>query len=77
MKRKNKLVVTSIAIKQEAKMLCFDQKKTAKVEKYITPTTFAKHHRKSDVSENSKVYYRQFLRNGLEEDIAASTSYQK
>ena len=30
-------------------------------EKYITPMDFAEHLRKSDVSENSKVYYGQFL----------------
>ena len=28
---------------------------------------FSEHPRKSDVSENSKVYYGQFLRNGLHE----------
>ena len=31
---------------------------------------FAEHLRKSDVSENSKVYYGRFLRNGLHEGIA-------
>ena len=35
-------------------MLCFDQKRQTKGEKYITPIIFAKGHRKSDVSENSK-----------------------
>ena len=28
---------------------------------------FVEHLRKSDISENSKVYYGQFLRNGLDE----------
>ena len=31
---------------------------------------FAEHLRKSDVSENSKVYYGRFIRNGLHESIA-------
>ena len=31
---------------------------------------FAEHLRKSDVSENSKVYYGRFVRNGLHEGIA-------
>ena len=30
---------------------------------------FAEHLRKSDVSENSKVYYVQFLQNGIHEGI--------
>ena len=33
--------------------------------KYITPMEFAKHLRKSDVSEKSTIYYGQFLWNGL------------
>ena len=36
-----------------------------KGEKYIDPTNSAEHLRKSDVSENSKVYYGRFFRNGL------------
>ena len=48
-------------------MLCFDQKKTKKCEKHIAPKNFAGYLRKSDVSENSKVYYGRFLRNGLHE----------
>ena len=31
---------------------------------------FAEHLRKSDVSEDSKVYYGRFIRNGLHESIA-------
>ena len=41
------------------------QKRHIKSEKCITPMDFAEHLRKSDVSENSKVYYGGFLRNGL------------
>ena len=41
------------------------KKRHIKGEKYITPMDFAEHLRKSDVSENSKVYYDRFLRNGL------------
>ena len=37
-------------------MLCFDKKKTYKGGKHI-----AEYHRKSDVSENSKVYYGRIL----------------
>ena len=44
------------------------KKDTSKV-KFITPMDFAEHLRKSDVSENSKVYYGRFLRNGLHEGI--------
>ena len=57
MKTKNKLVVQSVAIKEEAKNV-------------ITPMNFAEHLRKSDVSENSKVYHGRFLQNGLDEGIA-------
>ena len=48
-------------------MLCFDKKRHIKGEKHITLMDFAEHLRKSDVSENSKVYYGRFLRNGLHE----------
>ena len=51
-------------------MLCFDQKRHIKGEKYITPMNFAEDLRKSDVSENNKVYYGRFLQNGLHEGIA-------
>ena len=69
MKTKKKLVVRSIAIKEEAKnVLKKDQKniekRHMKGEKYITPMIF------SDVSENSKVYYGRFLRNEHHEGIA-------
>ena len=43
-------------MKEEAKMLCFDQKKTHQRWKHITPLDFAEHIRKSGVSENRKVY---------------------
>ena len=70
MKTKNKLVVRSIAIKEEANNNnVFIKKRNTKGEKYITPMDFAEHLRKSDVSENSKVYYGRFLRNGLHEGI--------
>ena len=38
-------------------MLCFDQKRHIKGEKHISPMDFVEHLRKSDVLENSKVYY--------------------
>ena len=41
------------------------KKRRVKGEKYITPMGFAEYLRKLDVSENSKVYYGRFLRNGL------------
>ena len=46
-------------------MLCFDQKRHIKCKKYIPSMDFAKHLRKSDVSEKSKVYYGQFLQDRL------------
>ena len=46
------------------------KKRHTKGEKYITLMNFAEHLRKSDVSENSKKYYGQFLQNGLHEAIA-------
>ena len=60
MKTKNKLVDRSIAIKEEPKntlRYVFIKKRHIKGEKHITPMDFAEHLRKSDVSENSKVYY--------------------
>ena len=36
-------------------------------EKHIVLINFAEYLRKSDVSENSQVYYRRFLRNGIHE----------
>ena len=38
-------------------MQCFDQKRHTKYKKYITPMAFAENLRKSDVSQNSNVYY--------------------
>ena len=43
------------------------KKRHIKGEKRIAQMDFAKYLRKSDVSENSKVYYGPFLRNGLHE----------
>ena len=70
MKTKNKSVVRSISIKEESKK-CYVliKKRLIKGEKDITPMNFAEHLRKSDVSENSKVYYVQFLQNGIHEGI--------
>ena len=48
-------------------MLFFDAKRHIKGEKQIDSMGFAEHLRKLDVSENSKVYYGRFLRNGLHE----------
>ena len=46
-------------------MLCFDQKRQTKGETYITPIIFAKGHRKSDVSENSKFIMVNFCEMGF------------
>ena len=43
------------------------RKRHIKGGKHIAPMDFAEYLRKSDVSENSKVYYGRFLRNGLHE----------
>ena len=48
-------------------MLCFDYKKTYQRWKHIALMDFAEYIRKPNVSENSKVYYGWFLRNGLHE----------
>ena len=50
-------------------MLWLDFKKdiSEKGEKHIAQMDFAEYFRKSDVSENSKVYYDRFLRNGFHE----------
>ena len=51
-------------------MLCIDlQKRHIKGEKHIAQIDFAEHLRKSDVSENSKIYYGRFLQNGLMKGI--------
>ena len=68
MKIKSTLVVRSIAIKEEPKKCSvLIKKRHIKGGDYITPMDFAEHLRKSDVSENSKVCYGRFLRNGLHE----------
>ena len=43
------------------------RKRDIKGRKHIAPMDFAEYLRKSDVSENGKVYYGRFLRNGLHE----------
>ena len=65
MKIKNKLVVQSISIKEEAKNVVLIKKRHIEGEKYIIPMDFAEHLRNSDLSENSKVHYGRFPRNGL------------
>ena len=54
-------------------MLRYKKKKRIKGEKYITPMDFEEHLRKSDVSENSKVYYGRFLQNELYERCCYSS----
>ena len=48
-------------------MLLLIRKRHIKGGKHIAPMDFAEYLRKSDVSENGKVYYGRFLRNGLHE----------
>ena len=68
LKAKKKLVVLSIEIKEDAKNFIFwFKKRYMKGEKHIVLMDFAEYLWKSDVSENSKVYYGRFLRNGLYE----------
>ena len=68
LKTKNKLVVWSIAMKEEAKNVMFwSKKRHIKGQKHIASMDFPKHLRKSDFSENSKVYNGRFLWNGLHE----------
>ena len=43
------------------------RKRHIKGGKHIAPMDFAEYLRKSDIAENSKVYYGRFLRNGLHE----------
>ena len=43
------------------------KKRHIKGEKHIAQVDFAEYLRKRDVSENSKVYYGRFLRNGFHE----------
>ena len=67
-KAKTGLTVRSIEIKEEAKNVMFWLKKDiSKGWKHIALMDFVKYLRKSDVSENSRVYYGRFLRNGLYE----------
>ena len=63
MKAKNKLAVRS----KEAKNVVLIKKRHVEGEKHITPIDFAEYLRKSNVSENGKVYYGRFLRNGIHE----------
>ena len=63
MKAKNKLAVRS----KESKNVVLIKKRHVEGEKHITPIDFAEYLRKSNVSENSKVYYGRFLRNGIHE----------
>ena len=64
LKAKNELVVRSMEIKEEAKnVMILVKKRHIKGEKHIAPMDFGEYLRKSDVSENSKFYYRRFLRN--------------
>ena len=83
MKTKNKLVARSIGIKNEAKNVMFWSKKDTSnakntlhqwilkkdinCEKHLTPMDLKENLRKSDVLENSKVYYGRFPQNGLHE----------
>ena len=67
MKAKNELVIRSIEIKEEAKKVVLIRKRHIKVGKHIALMDFTEYLRESDVSENSKVYYGRFLRNGLHE----------
>ena len=60
--------------RRSKKCYVFINSRHVKSEKYITPMNFAEHFRKSDVSENSKVCYDRFLRNGLHEGIAILAS---
>ena len=55
--------------KQEVKNVVLIRKRHVKGGKHIAPMDFAEYLRKSDVSENSKVYYGRFLRNRLSKSI--------
>ena len=56
-----------MTIKEEAENVVLIRKRHIKGEKYIISMYFAEHLRKSDVSEDGKVYYGRFLWNGLHE----------
>ena len=63
---KKKVVRSKHSSKRRSKKVnVLIKKRRVKGEKYITPMGFAEYLRKLDVSENSKVYYGRFLRNGL------------
>ena len=49
------------------KVLCTSNLRAVYWGKHIVLINIAEYLRKSDVSENSKVYYRRFLRNGVHE----------
>ena len=66
---KAKKTSCSFEVKKKRKMLLFSEKKHIKGGKYITPMDFVEYLRKSLVSENSKVYYGRFLRNGLKDIV--------
>ena len=50
-------------------MLCFNLKKDISYEKHIAQMDFAEHLRKSEGSENIKVYNGRFLQNGFHERL--------
>ena len=56
-------------------MLFLIRKRHIKGGEHIAPMDFAEYLRKSEVSENSKVYYCQFLRNGFHERHLKSASH--
>ena len=67
MKHKNKKKVDHLKYRRSKKCYVLIRKRHIKGGKHIAPMDFAEYLRKSDVSENSKVYYGRFLRNGLHE----------
>ena len=71
MKEKNELVIRSIEIKEEVKKVVLIRKRHIKVGKHIALMDFTEY---LNVSENSKVYYGRFLRNGLHERHSLSKS---
>ena len=60
-------MVWSIEIKKTENVMIRFQKRHIKGEKHIVQMDFAEYVRKTDASENNKVYYGRFLRNGLHE----------
>ena len=57
----------SIEIKEQERNAVLMRKRQIKGRKHIAPADFAEYLRKSDVSENGKVYYGRSLQNGLYE----------